>query len=142
MVHSTIQRWLDDEAFRVVATPDYLGHEVGHDMGDAVGEDRAGIGADRGHPGHVQGRPGTARRCLVPADAFYEWKVIEGGKPPYAIAREALLSAILALGRKVDEMTERLAVIDGRQVTMANELGIVTERLVPGAGMLPRPPHS
>jgi putative SOS response-associated peptidase YedK len=30
-----------------------------------------------------------ARRCcLVPADAFYEWKGIEGGKQPYAIARE------------------------------------------------------
>jgi hypothetical protein len=29
----------------------------------------------------------TRRRCLVPADAFYEWKVIEGGKQPYAIAR-------------------------------------------------------
>jgi putative SOS response-associated peptidase YedK len=28
------------------------------------------------------------RRCLVPADAFYEWKVIEGGKQPYAIARQ------------------------------------------------------
>jgi putative SOS response-associated peptidase YedK len=28
------------------------------------------------------------RRCLVPADAFYEWKVIEGDKQPYAIARE------------------------------------------------------
>jgi len=27
------------------------------------------------------------RRCLVPADAFYEWKVIDGGKQPYAIAR-------------------------------------------------------
>jgi putative SOS response-associated peptidase YedK len=26
------------------------------------------------------------RRCLVPANAFYEWKVIEGGKRPYAIA--------------------------------------------------------
>jgi putative SOS response-associated peptidase YedK len=25
------------------------------------------------------------RRCLVPADAFYEWKVVEGGKQPYAI---------------------------------------------------------
>jgi putative SOS response-associated peptidase YedK len=28
-----------------------------------------------------------ARRCIVPADAFYEWKVVEGGKQPYAIAR-------------------------------------------------------
>ena len=37
---------LDDKAFRVVA-PDYLGHEVGHDMGDAVSEDRPGIGAVR-----------------------------------------------------------------------------------------------
>jgi putative SOS response-associated peptidase YedK len=27
------------------------------------------------------------RRCLVPAAAFYEWQVIEGGKQPYAIAR-------------------------------------------------------
>ena len=26
------------------------------------------------------------RRCLVPADAFYEWKVEEGGKQPVAIA--------------------------------------------------------
>jgi putative SOS response-associated peptidase YedK len=23
------------------------------------------------------------RRCIVPADAFYEWKVIEGGKQPH-----------------------------------------------------------
>ena len=27
------------------------------------------------------------RRCLVPADAFYEWKLVAGGKQPYAIAR-------------------------------------------------------
>jgi putative SOS response-associated peptidase YedK len=27
------------------------------------------------------------RRCLVPADAFYEWQVIDGGKQPYAVAR-------------------------------------------------------
>lgn len=27
------------------------------------------------------------RRCLVPADAFYEWQVIESGKLPWAIAR-------------------------------------------------------
>ena len=28
------------------------------------------------------------RRCVVPADAFYEWRVVEGGKQPYAIARQ------------------------------------------------------
>ncbi len=27
------------------------------------------------------------RRCIVHADAFYEWKVVEGGKQPDAIAR-------------------------------------------------------
>jgi putative SOS response-associated peptidase YedK len=29
-----------------------------------------------------------ARRCIVPADAFYEWKATETGKQPYAIARQ------------------------------------------------------
>ena len=29
----------------------------------------------------------TKRRCLVPADAFYEWKTLPDGKQPYAIAR-------------------------------------------------------
>lgn len=28
------------------------------------------------------------RRCIVPADAFYEWKPVEGGKQPYAVARQ------------------------------------------------------
>jgi putative SOS response-associated peptidase YedK len=28
------------------------------------------------------------RRCIVHADAFYEWKVVEGGKQPHAIARQ------------------------------------------------------
>jgi putative SOS response-associated peptidase YedK len=28
------------------------------------------------------------RRCIVPADVFYEWKPIEGGKQPHAIARQ------------------------------------------------------
>lgn len=27
------------------------------------------------------------RRCLVPADAFYEWKAVKRSKQPYAIAR-------------------------------------------------------
>ena len=29
----------------------------------------------------------AARRCLVPADAFYEWLAMPDGKQPYAIAR-------------------------------------------------------
>ncbi len=34
--------------------------------------------------------PDMATQSLheMPADAFYEWKVIEGGKRPYAIARQ------------------------------------------------------
>lgn len=28
-----------------------------------------------------------SRRCLVPADAFYEWRTMPDGKQPYAIAR-------------------------------------------------------
>jgi putative SOS response-associated peptidase YedK len=28
------------------------------------------------------------RRCIVHADALYEWKVVEGGKQPHAIARQ------------------------------------------------------
>ena len=30
----------------------------------------------------------AARRCLVPMDAFYEWKTLPDGKQPYAIARQ------------------------------------------------------
>ena len=29
----------------------------------------------------------AVRRCLVPADAFYEWRAMPNGKQPYAIAR-------------------------------------------------------
>ena len=28
------------------------------------------------------------RRCIVPADVFYEWRSLKGGKQPYAIARQ------------------------------------------------------
>ena len=38
---------LDDKAFGVVETPDDLGHEVGHGIGDTVAEDWPGIGAVR-----------------------------------------------------------------------------------------------
>ncbi len=36
------------------------------------------------------------RRCLVPAAAFYEWKVAAGGRQPYAVARKD--GQIMALG--------------------------------------------
>ena len=29
-----------------------------------------------------------ARRCMVPADASYEWQGVDGGKQPYATARQ------------------------------------------------------
>jgi putative SOS response-associated peptidase YedK len=38
----------------------------------------------------------AARRCLVPAECFYEWRKVTGGKQPYAIARQD--GAPLALG--------------------------------------------
>jgi len=38
---------LDGKAFGVVVAPDDLGHQVGHDMSDAVGKDRPSIGAVR-----------------------------------------------------------------------------------------------
>ena len=31
------------------------------------------------------------RRCLVPADLFYEWQATEAGKQPFAIARTGLV---------------------------------------------------
>ncbi len=30
----------------------------------------------------------VSRRCLVPMDAFYEWKALPDGNQPYAIARQ------------------------------------------------------
>lgn len=29
----------------------------------------------------------ASRRCIVPADAFYEWRTVPDGKQPYAVAR-------------------------------------------------------
>ena len=42
---------------------------------------------DRSEIRDVPSCPGQ-RRCVVHADAFYESKVVEGGKQPYAIARQ------------------------------------------------------
>lgn len=38
----------------------------------------------------------TGRRCLVPADAFYEWKTMPDGKQPYAIARQDKVPLVFA----------------------------------------------
>ena len=38
----------------------------------------------------------VARRCIIPAELFYEWTMAAGGKQPYAIARQD--EAPLALG--------------------------------------------
>jgi putative SOS response-associated peptidase YedK len=49
------------------------------------------------------------RRCIVPADALYEWKMIEGGKQPYAIAvRTESRWPLQAYGKvSVDETVHR-----------------------------------
>ena len=72
----------EDKAFRVVATPDYLGHEVGHDMGDAVSENRPGIGAVRERFCHVSRRlqrvvqPETLDYaiCMMPIAMRARWR--------------------------------------------------------------------
>ena len=43
-------------------------------------------GGDCRDIGHVRGRL-AKRRCLVPAQAFYEWRAMPSGKQRYAIAR-------------------------------------------------------
>jgi len=35
---------------------------------------------------HIQESP-VARRCLMPAGAFYEWRTMGDGKQPYTITR-------------------------------------------------------
>ena len=38
----------------------------------------------------------ASRRCLVPMDAFYEWRTLPDGKQPYAIARKDGAPLVLA----------------------------------------------
>jgi putative SOS response-associated peptidase YedK len=35
----------------------------------------------------VRTQPGKHRRCLIPAEGFYEWKADKGGKTPFLIHR-------------------------------------------------------
>ena len=59
----------DDKALRVVATPDDFGHEVRHDFGDAVGEDRPGIGAVREQlpqKGELSEQGGQQQHAAIP----------------------------------------------------------------------------
>jgi putative SOS response-associated peptidase YedK len=45
------------------------------------------------------------RRCLVPVDNFFEWKKIDGGKQPYAIAMaDHRLMALAGLWARSNEM--------------------------------------
>jgi putative SOS response-associated peptidase YedK len=34
------------------------------------------------------------RRCIVPADVFYEWKPVESGKQPYAIGQPVAFAGL------------------------------------------------
>jgi putative SOS response-associated peptidase YedK len=38
----------------------------------------------------------AARRCLIPADAFYEWQALPDGKQPFAVARQDAAPLALA----------------------------------------------
>ncbi len=50
------------------------------------------------------------RRCIVPADAFYEWQVQPTGKQPYAIAgTTANLSPLPAYGKATGARRQRVA---------------------------------
>lgn len=58
------------------------------------------------------------RRCLVHADAFYEWRAMPNGKRPYAIGRRALRSfAILTTSANATMWTlhDRVSVILGKE---------------------------
>jgi putative SOS response-associated peptidase YedK len=62
------------------------------------------------------------RRCLVPADGFYEWKPVDGGKQPYRITMEDgapfAMAGLWEWWRKGEQRIESFTII----VTAANEL--------------------
>ena len=71
------------------------------------------------------------RRCLIPADAYYEWRALPDGKQPYAIARAD--AAPLALGglweghRSIEgEVTRSFAILT---VTASPDLRPLHERM-------------
>jgi putative SOS response-associated peptidase YedK len=63
-----------------------------------------------------------SRRCLVPADAFYEWKKEDGGKQPYCIAfadgRAFAFAGLWEAWRGDDEVVESCTIL----TTAANEV--------------------
>ncbi len=62
------------------------------------------------------------RRCLVPADGFYEWKTVAGGKQPHRITLKYgapfAMAGLWERWRKGDQAIESFSII----VTRANDL--------------------
>lgn len=62
------------------------------------------------------------RRCLIPADGFYEWKTVHGRKQPYAIRKKHhSLFALAALWERWqgdEQVVESCAIV----TTVANDL--------------------
>lgn len=78
------------------------------------------------------------RRCLVPAAAFYEWKVVDGGKQPYAIARAdgevTALGGIWETWRAPDgEIVRTFAIIttplNAEMASLHNRMPLVVDRV-------------
>ncbi|EXJ15371.1 SOS response-associated peptidase [Imhoffiella purpurea] len=72
------------------------------------------------------------RRCLIPADGFYEWETTDSGKQPYFIRRaEAGLLAFAGLwGRWTDRETGEVVESATIVVTRANDLvGRIHDRM-------------
>jgi putative SOS response-associated peptidase YedK len=70
------------------------------------------------------------RRCLVPVDSFFEWKEIDGGKQPYAIAlAERKLMALAGLwehGARQAQASESAASRSSPRSRMNSAPGCIT----------------
>ena len=76
------------------------------------------------------------RRCLVPADAFYEWRTMQDGKQPYAIARQngapLVFAGIWEIWREPDgEMLRTFAILttaaNGTMQQLHNRMPVILE---------------